>query len=376
MKRIYIVVINDLVTDQRAHRVAQTLHESGASVILAGRRFSYSQAVDDREYSTRRIRFIFNKGFLFYACFNFRLLCWLLISPKGIIVSNDLDTLPACWLASKIKGVPLIYDSHEYFTEVPELVGRNFVRNFWLKIEKMLVPGLKYAYTVSVPIAEEYRKAYDVDFKVIRNLPYKLKHPIKRPDLLPCDPVRTIIYQGSLNPGRGLESMILSMRGLNEYRFQIIGDGPQRSKLEGLVRENNLSDRIQFMGRIPLKELPALTAQASLGISLEENIGRNYFYSLPNKLFDYIQAGIPVLVSGLPEMKRIVEKFNIGMVAVSNNPRDLAGIVEFMMQDEEQRMLWKKNLHFAAEELCWENERGKLIEIYREAGLVADQPGA
>jgi len=370
VRNVYIVVINDLVSDQRAHRIAQTLHECGSSVILAGRRFSYSQSVDDRDYKTRRFRFIFNRGFLFYACFNIRLFGWLLTRKKGIIVSNDLDTLPSCWLTSKIRCVPLIYDSHEYFTEVPELVGRKFVRNFWLMIEKILLPKLKFAYTVSEPIAEEYRKKYGIEFRVIRNLPYKLQHPLRRPDLLCCNPERIIIYQGSLNPGRGIESMILSIKHLDDYKLQIFGDGPLRRKLEDLAKEEKLSDRIQFMGRIPLKELPSYTALASLGLSLEENLGKNYYYSLPNKLFDYIQARIPVLVSGLPEMKKIVEKYNIGIVTDSDDLEILARVIKDMMCDDEKRMIWKKNLRIAADELCWENEKDKLINIYTQAGLI------
>jgi len=298
-----------------------------------------------------------------------------LFRKRGIIVSNDLDTLPACWLVSKIRGLPLVYDSHEYFTEVPELTGRKFVRNFWLKIEKKLVPGLKYAYTVSESIAEEYRKSYNVNFRVIRNLPYKSKHPVRRPDLIECEPVPVIIYQGSLNPGRGLEPMILAMKDLDKYVLQIFGDGPLRNKLEELVRNNNLTDRVRFMGRLPFGELQSYTGQASLGISLEENLGMNYYYALPNKLFDYIQAGVPVLVSGLPEMRNIVEKYNVGMVAESHEPADLAIIIEKMMSDEEKRMTWKKNLNIAAAELCWENEKGKLVDIYREAGLVCVQAG-
>jgi glycosyltransferase involved in cell wall biosynthesis len=370
LKRVYLVVINDLVADQRAHRVAQTLRECGAQVILIGRRFHDSRPVDDREYRTKRFRFLFNRGFLFYTCFNIRLFGWLLFREKGIFVSNDLDTLPACWLASKIRGLPLVYDSHEYFTEVPELIGRKFVRNFWLKIEKNLVPGLKYAYTVSEPIAEEYRKAYNVNFHVIRNLPYRSQHPVRHPDLLQSDPIPAIIYQGSLNPGRGLESAILAMKHLEKYRFQIFGDGPFRGNLEKLVRDNNLTDRILFMGRIPFSELQSYTGQASLGISLEENLGKNYYYSLPNKLFDYIQARIPVLVSGLPEMRKIVEEYNVGVVTDSHEPVTLARIIEQMIDDEEKRITWKKNLQIAADELCWENEKGKIIEIYMQAGLI------
>jgi len=338
-------------------------------VTLVGRKFSNSPPVNDREYGTRRFRLIFNRGFLFYKFFNIRLFLWLLFRKSGIIVANDLDTLPACWLVSKIRRLPLVYDSHEYFTEVPELIGRTFVRNFWLRIEKIIVPGIVFAYTVSEPIAEAYQNAYTVNFRVIRNLPYRSGHPVRRPDLLPCDPVRTIIYQGSLNPGRGLEFAILAMKYLEKLRLRIFGDGPLRKDLEKLVKENNLSNRVIFMGRVPLNELQSHTNQASLGISLEENRGKNYYFSLPNKLFDYIQARIPVLVSDLPEMRKILDEYNIGMVADSVEPASLARLIDEMMNNEEKRITWKKNLRIAAEEFCWENEEGKLMEIYREAGL-------
>lgn len=373
MNRVYLAVINDLVTDQRAHRIAQTLHEYGATVILIGRRFSDSPPINDREYATRRFRMTFNRGFLFYKFFNIRLFFWLLFCKQGIIVANDLDTLPACWLVSKIRRLKLVYDSHEYFTEVPELIGREFVRNFWLRIEKMLIPGITFAYTVSESIAETYRKDYNVNFRVIRNLPYRLDHPLRHPDLLKCDPVRIIIYQGSLNPGRGLESAILAMKYIEKFQLQICGDGPLRKDLENLAVENNLMSRVLFMGRIPLNDLPAYTCQASMGISLEENLGMNYYYSLPNKLFDYIQARIPVLVSGLPEMRKIVETYDVGLVTESLEPEKLARIIEEMLNNDEKRMIWKKNLLIAAKELCWEKEEGKLLEIYRQAGLASEK---
>src|SRR4030043_20976 len=123
------------------------------------------------------------------------------------------------------------------------------------------------------------------------------------------------------------------------------------------------------MGRVPFSELQSYTRQASLGISLEENLGRNYYYSLPNKLCAYIPARIPVLVSGLPEMRKIVETYDVGLVTESLEPVYLARLIDEMMNNDERRITWKKNLRIAAEELCWENEIGKLIEIYCEAGM-------
>jgi glycosyltransferase involved in cell wall biosynthesis len=239
-----------------------------------------------------------------------------------------------------------------------------------LLIERLLLPGIKYAYTVSEPIAREYKEKYGINFKVIRNFPQKVHHEPKRPDKLKCGPLRIIIYQGSLNPGRGLESMILAMKHLSNFRFQIFGDGPLRKKLERLVEDTNINDRVMFMGRKPFSELRAYTRQASLAVSLEENVGKNYVYALPNKLFDYIQARVPVLVSDLPEMKQIVEKYEAGMVSDTHDPERLAGIINEMMVNDEKRMIWKKNLKKASGELCWENERDKLLEIYRESGLI------
>ncbi len=369
MQRVYLTVINDLVTDQRVHRVAQTLHECGAHVKVIGRRFSGSQPVNDRDYATVRFRLIFNRNFLFYACFNIRLTFYLLFRKKGILSANDLDTLPACWIVSKIRRMPLVFDSHEYFTEVPELIDRRFVRNFWLLIERILLPGIRHAYTVSEPIAAEYHARYGTGFRVVRNFPRKEGPEPRRPDLLDCGPHRIIIYQGSLNPGRGLGTMILAMKYLGDFRFRIFGDGPLRKKLENLVEENGLHDRVMFMGRKPFPELRQYTRQASVAVSLEENLGKNYLYALPNKLFDYIQARVPVLVSDLPEMKRIVEKYDVGVVSGTRDPAALADIISEMMNNDEKRMIWKKNLRRASGELCWEAERDKLIEIYKEAGL-------
>jgi len=369
LKKVYLSVINDLVVDHRVHKMATTLLNVGADVTLIGRRFAMSQSVSDRPYKTIRFKLLFKRGFLFYAFFNVRLFFYLLFAKKGILVSNDLDTLPANFLISRIRNLSIVYDSHEYFTEVPELLNRGFVRRIWLKIEGSIVPRLNHIITVSESIAVEYNRIYGKNVEVIRNLPSNAGKEARRPDELECGPKRVIIYQGSLNMGRGIEEMIRAMQYLEQFVLQIFGDGLLKKILRRLASEMIVADRVQFMGRIPFGELKKYTRQASVGISLERNIGRNYYYALPNKLFDYIHAQVPVLVSDLPEMRKIVESYDVGVVSDTYEPEKLANIITNMMDNHELREKWKKNLRVAVKELNWENQEEKIISIYRSAGL-------
>jgi glycosyltransferase involved in cell wall biosynthesis len=366
-KRIIMAVSNDLVADQRVHRSAETLTGEGADVLVVGRKLSHSQDVGKRMYRVKRMQLLFSKGPLFYACLNFRLFLFLLFHRADILVSNDLDTLLACFLVCRLRKLPLVYDSHEYFTEMPELIGRNLTRKIWRSIENRILPGLEYTLTVSESVARAYTERYGIKMEVVRNLPTSERKESRRPDQLVCGPRKVIIYQGSLNAGRGLESMIRAMKYLETFQLQIFGDGDIRENLKQLVVELDLGERIDFMGRLPFTELREYTRQASLGISLEEDLGLNYRYALPNKLFDYIHAGIPVLVSDLPEMRKVVEEYGIGQVLEDADPHKLAEQVHTMMNSDELRMEWKRNLSAAAGELCWEKEKDKLLEVYRRA---------
>ena len=362
MKRIYLAVTNDLVTDNRVHKVASTLLKSGATVTLVGRIKSPNTPAIDRPYNTKRFKLIFKQGPFFYLEYNIRLFLFLLFRRFDIIVANDLDTLLASYFVSKLRSKKLVYDSHEYFTEVPELVNRKFPRKVWKYLEKKILPKIKYAYTVSESIAKTYFKLYGIEMQIVRNVPYlntkSQKDEIKNSEL------KTILYQGSLNVGRGLEHMIDAMAFIKNAKLIIIGDGDITNQLKKRIRSKNLENKIELKGRIPFEELMNETYKADLGIALEENLGLNYYYALPNKLFDYIQAGVPVLVSPFPEMQKIVKKYDIGTVYDHKSPQALADKINEIFDLKNRYLKWKKNTAKAAKELCWENEEKILIDIY------------
>ncbi|MBT7395877.1 MAG: glycosyltransferase [Prolixibacteraceae bacterium] len=362
-KRIIVSVTNDLVSDNRVHKVCTTLTKMGFLVLLIGRKLPKSITLNSRNYDTKRLNLMFKKGLLFYAEFNFRLFLFLLFSKSDVLLSNDLDTLTANFLVSKLKKKPLVYDSHEYFTEVPELINRPKVQRVWEWLESKIVPKIKHAYTVCDSIANVYKKKYGVSFKVVRNIPFALIYPKEK---IPQKKFseKIILYQGAVNIGRGLEQAILAMKFIENAKLIIAGDGDIKPQLENLVEKENLQNKVEFTGRLPIDELEKLPPQADLGLSIEEDLGLNYHFALPNKLFDYIQAQVPVLVTNLPEMFAIVNKYQIGEITSTLEPNELAEKIRIALFDIEKRKEWLKNLKLVANELTWENEEKILDGIF------------
>ncbi len=365
--KIIISVTNDLVADNRVHKVATSLIKIGFDILLVGRKLKASLPVN-RDYKTKRFSLLFNKGAKFYACYNIRLFLFLLFKKADVFLSNDLDTLPANYYASKFRNKKLVYDSHEYFTEVPELVNRPKVKRIWEKLEKRILPKIKYSYTVCQSIADIYNKKYGINMQVVRNIPicnieYKDSFPTLFEEI---KDKKIILYQGAVNIGRGIEHVIRATQFVENAVFVIIGDGDIKVEMEQLVEKFKLQDKVLFTGKIPFNELYYYTKNVDIGISLEENLGLNYYYALPNKLFDYIRVNVPVLVTKLPEIERIVDKYEIGEYIANHKPEHIAEKINMMLNSPKKLIVWKENRKKAAAELCWENEEQILKSIFTE----------
>jgi hypothetical protein len=243
--RIIVSVTNDLYTDQRVHKVCMYLHEHNWDVLLVGRRRKTSKDLDHRPYATHRMRLLFEKGALFYAAFNFRLFLFLLVRKADVVLSNDLDTLLANFLAKKMKrNCSMVYDSHELFTEVPELTARPRVRAIWLAIERWIFPKLEQVFTVNSSIAEIYEQRYGKPIHVLRNVsPLWSPATVKsRTQLgLPEDRKLIILQGAGINVDRGAEEAVEAMRLMPEALnccLIIVGDGDAIPQLKAYVAQD------------------------------------------------------------------------------------------------------------------------------------------
>ena len=245
MKRIVISVTNDLTTDQRVGKTCEVLSEIGYDVLLVGRKLKKSLPIQ-RNYKTIRFKLLFNKGFLFYAEFNIRLFIFLLFTKKNILFSNDLDTLLPNYLLSLLQQKRLIFDSHELFSEIPELVNKPRIKHFWLYLEKTIIPKLKNVITVSNSIKNYYTNLYGISATVLRNIPKIEKFDQKNFEIN-TNGKKVILYQGAVNMGRGIELMIDTMPLLDEFIFIVIGDGDILMQLKAKVDHLSLQNKVKFL---------------------------------------------------------------------------------------------------------------------------------
>lgn len=363
MTKVIISVTSDLISDSRVHKVATTLTNKGWDVTLVGRKLKNSLDIAPRAYKTKRFSLFFEKGFLFYKEYSLRLFFYLLFHKSDILVSNDLDTLLPNFIVSKIKKNRLFYDTHEYFTGVPELLNRDMVRGTWERIEKMIFPKLKHVYTVNASIAKLYEEKYKVQIGVVRNVPLltQRKNDLQENNSQDQD---VILYQGAVNKDRGLEEMIEAMVYVNKGRLLIIGDGDVLEMLKKKAEQLHIKNKVTFINKLPFEALRKYTETASIGLCIEKDTNINYRYCLPNKLFDYIHAGVPVLASPLLEIKQVVDKYNIGTFIDTHEPEHIANTVNKMLEEKQQLAIWKKNTEMAALEMNWQNEEQMLLKIF------------
>jgi glycosyltransferase involved in cell wall biosynthesis len=341
------------------HRICKSLATHGFKVTLVGRQFKTSAQFNNKHFTYKRISCLFNKGFAFYAEYNIRLFLYLLFRKMDGICAIDLDTILPCLLISKIKKVQRIYDAHEYFIELKEVRTRPIVQKVWCLVEQIAVPQFKNGYTVSFSIADDFKQRFNHDYLTIRNLP--ITKPITRKYI---GRERTLFFGGNVNEARGFEFLIPALKQL-PYKLIIAGDGNFMPQLKKLIEENQVENKIILKGKVSPFELHELALNATLGISFVEKDGWNQYYSLANKFFDYIHAGLPQISMNFPEYARVNNHYKVAVLIDDLDIDTIVRTIDEVMNNPYLLQDMYQNCLNAREEYNWEMEEKQLINYYK-----------
>ncbi len=357
MKKLVFTVTNDLTFDQRMIRICTSLANNGWLVLLVGRKMTNSLPLKKMVFGQKRLTCFFSKGKLFYAEYNLRLFFYLLFKKMDLICAIDLDTIIPCLWVSTIRRKKRVYDAHELFCEMKEIVQRPSIYRIWKNIEKKTVPLFDFGYTVNDLIAGEFRKMYNRNYGVI------MSAPVLRTLVIPEKKEKYIFYQGAVNEGRSFETLIPAMREV-KARLIIAGDGNLMKQTKQLVKENGLESKISFIGKIEPDDLLRYTLGAYIGLTLFENKGLSNYFSLANRFFDYFHSGVPQLCVDYPVYRELNKTRPVAVLTGDLSSKNIAHQLNFLLENDVLYKELQQNCIYQREILNWQTEEKKLLAFY------------
>ncbi len=356
-KRIVCTVTNDLNYDQRMIRICTSLTEAGYDVTLVGFKRKNSKPIIPRPFKQVRLSIIAEQGKIMYFHYWLNLFFFLMFRKVDILCAIDLDTIMPVYYASRLRNKKRVYDAHEIFTDLKEVISRPAVHKMWLWIAGHTVPNFPVGYTIGECYAEDFKKRYGVSYGIVRNA------TILKPVTIPAKPDRFVLYQGAVNVGRCFEQLIPAMKLVNAP-LVVCGAGNFYEQAVALMHEHKLENKITFKGYVPPADLSNYTINAWVGITLFEDTSLSNRLSLANRFFDYMHYGVPQLCIKYPEYERVNEQFEIACLIEDTSPASIAAALNKLLTDEAYYNRLQANCLKAREKYCWQEEAKTLVSIY------------
>jgi len=344
--------------DRRLQRIMNTLISNDYKV-------SWISRVKNPKFSFRSVTHFYidtfsKNGPLFYLEYNIRAWIKSRSIPSDIVTAVDLDTIITSFYASKSRENKFVFDAHEYFSEVPELIGKSWKKKIWEFLANKYIPKVDLAYTVGSELADLFSNLYKVPFSIVRNVPSILDTEVTKEMSYNKD----IIYLGVLNKGRGLEQMVEALELLPEqYRLTLLGDGDIMDELQTLVKDKNLQNRVNFKGWVDPFQIRQILQSAWCGINLLDNNSLSYYYSLANKYFDYLHAGLPIIANKFPEYISLNALMETSILIEKLDSQHIKNAI-LSLEDEHAYNRLKENTKEARSLWNWEREAEKLLDLY------------
>lgn len=364
-KRVFCTVTNDLTYDQRMIRICTSLTRAGFSVTLVGRRRRDSLPLAERPFEQHRLALWAERGKLFYLEYQLRLFFFLLFRKMDGICAIDLDSILPCYFVSLLRRIPRIYDAHELFCEMQEVVSRPFIHRVWRTVERFTVPAFPAGYTVNEQIAGQFRQLYGVEYAVVRNLPVLETDESVATPRVGAPEEKFVLYQGAVNEGRCFEALIPAMAEV-DAPLLICGDGNFMGRARELVRQHGLEKKVVFRGYVRPEELREITKSAWCGITLFDSRGLSNYYSLANRFFDYMHAGIPQLAMNYPAYREINNSCQIAVLIDKPGVREVADALNELLTNPDLYQSLSEGCKQARLRYNWQEEEKILIRLYQQ----------
>jgi len=359
LKKIIFSVTNDLVYDQRMQKICTSLATNGFEILLLGFNKKNSKPLGSKKFKQRRLGLCFQKGPLFFMETNIRLFFYLLTHKADVLVANDLDTALPVLFASVFRRTLRVFDAHELFCEMHDIISRPRIYKLWKRIERFCQPRFTKGYTENEGYAAAYQKMYGVNYFIVMNSPYLREAPAPQQK-----DEHHLIYQGVIEKGRGFEGLVPAMEHVSAH-VTICGNGSYLPEVKAEIRERKLIDKFDFKGFVLPEELSQYTRQAYIGLNLNDNLGASFYLSLSNRFFDYMHAGLPQLTMNYPENKKINDQFEIGLLIDDLKPETIAKALNQLLTDKALYARLRENCLKAREVYNWNTEEKKLIQFYK-----------
>lgn len=380
--RICMHELRDVQKTARTMFIVAALKEAGFDVTVVDVADQDSRAyevIDDVSYKhvktsgeffkTRFRRWAFVKAVILFV----RSTLLLLRTPADVYHVHDCTALPACYIAARIRGKPLIFHAHEL--PLSEFGGSH---RRWLRI--LLTPFLSYMLSrcaggigASPYYEQVLRERYHLtEVILLRNVaPFQL---VEKSDLLRqrlgLDPsVRIVLYQGNIQPDRRLDILVRATAFLEENVVVVMMGQevePTISEIKALIAREGLTDRVKILPPVPYEELLNWTASADIGLTIfSPDYSLSIRFTLPNKLFEYLMAGLPILSSQLDAIAEVLKTYDVGRIVPSLTPEEIGVAINAMLADQESLQRMRQNaLQVARSEFNWEKESLNLIRLY------------
>jgi glycosyltransferase involved in cell wall biosynthesis len=371
---ICFTFLGDIRYDSRLHKCAKSLLEKGFRVSAVttsrkGRQTSTDSSSGRLDLPGLNLKPVsvsgLGRGKRRFLSFYLKSFWPTLKANANCYFASDLYSLPVAYLAAKLRHAKLAYDSRELYSSVAALHHRRQTQRFWSYVERKIIARTNAVFTVNDSLAESISLRYSIE-KPTTLLNCPPRQTVQKSDrlrtILPIPQgARILLYQGGLQRGRGIDIMLSAIKKVSDAVLVLMGSGSLRAEILEMIKSEKLDQKVFLLEAVPVTQLLSYTSSADVGFCLIENLGASYYYSLPNKLFEYVAAGVPVVASNFPEIASFVESNKVGLLVEPENEEEVVRAIERLLTNAELYQGFANNCMEAASRYTWEDQSLKLV---------------